>query len=118
MRRGVGRLEKPSFPIMPILEYYGFDIPPVRGGWQKLKCAFHGERNPSATVNFDLNRFHCWVGCTDRAQDTVGLLMQFDHLSFLDAVRKAEELTGQSHERVRGVRRGGTKLFDQPWVLG
>lgn len=111
------RFERPNLPIGPVLESYGADLSRARhSGWSKLACPFHSDSSPSATVNLSINRFQCWVGCTDRAEDTVGLLMHVECLPFLDALRLAETITNTSHDRVQRVRRPSTDLFTGTWT--
>ncbi len=47
-------------------------------------CPFHGEKTPSFTVNDDKQFYHCF-GCGAHG-DVIGFVMQYDNLSFPDAV--------------------------------
>lgn len=109
-------LPKPDYPIGPILEHYGVNIPSRRGGWVKVRCPIHEDRSPSAGVNFDANRFVCYAGCTDpRGEDAVGLIQLVENLAFPAALKEAEGLSGGSHRIVRTQSRRGSSLLDEPW---
>lgn len=82
-----------DFPIVPVLEYFGFDnLDPEEHGWKQTLCAFHGERNPSSSYRTDTNYFHCF-SCEAKG-DAIQLLMDQEGLDFKDAVSLAEDLTG------------------------
>jgi DNA primase len=115
MQRRGERLPKPDYDIGPVLENYGMTLPYRRGGWQSVKCPFHDDSRASASVSFDLNRFICWVGCTTRAEDTVGLLQYVEGLTFQAAVEEASRITGSSHVRVQRVVDPGSALLTESW---
>jgi DNA primase len=56
------------------------------GGGQTLKglCPFHEEKTPSFTVRVDKGVFFCF-GC-GKGGDTIGFVMEADHLTFVEAV--------------------------------
>ncbi|MFD9734380.1 CHC2 zinc finger domain-containing protein [Umezawaea sp. NPDC059074] len=112
-----GQRETPVFDIVPILEEFGAEIPHRGSGtWLKMKCPFHEDSAPSATVSFQANRFHCWVGCTDRAEDAIGLLMLYgDQSDFQSALAEAERITGTSGIPVRGERKRSSGVFGRSW---
>ncbi len=56
----------------------------------KARCPFHEERTPSFNVNADRQIYHCF-GC-GAGGNAIGFLMEFEHLSFPEAVR---ELAGR-----------------------
>jgi DNA primase len=64
-------------------------------------CPFHGEKTPSFTVNEEKGIFHCF-GC--RAGGSVfQFLMQYDHLTFPEAVERVAKRYGIAVERTEGA---------------
>ncbi|MGL4757362.1 MAG: CHC2 zinc finger domain-containing protein, partial [Aeromonadaceae bacterium] len=53
-------------------------------------CPFHNEKSPSFTVSHEKQFYHCF-GCGAHG-NAIGFLMEYDGLSFPDAI---EELAGQ-----------------------
>lgn len=47
--------------IGPVLSHYGGVLPSPRSGWAVMRCPFHADRLPSASVNYPKNRFHCFT---------------------------------------------------------
>lgn len=81
--------DKPQFPIKPILEHYGFDnVPDIYHGHAKVRCAFHGDRNPSASVS--RYGFTCWA--CGRTGDAIKLVREEEGLNYQDAVRRCAEI--------------------------
>jgi DNA primase len=80
-----------DYDVAPILEHLGFsDVPYVTSGHAKVRCHFHGERNPSASVGkYSFRCFGCGI-----SGDSIKLLREQGGLTFADAVALAEELTG------------------------
>lgn len=117
-RQRKGRHFEPvNIPILPVLESYGADISRVRTrGWSKIQCPFHSDSDPSASVNPTTNHFHCHVGCTDRTEDTIGLVMHIEQLGFLAAKSKAEAVAGPSDTGVRRERGASHDLFKGSWI--
>lgn len=118
--------EWPVFPIGPLLLHYGGEeIDDSDGRWRKYKCPFHGERNPSASVNGYEKLFVCHA-CGVKG-NAVQCVMKHEGMSYADALRTTEEITGKSdtpvHEALgRGSRlsggtrnRGGSRAFRRPW---
>jgi hypothetical protein len=78
----------PRFDIGEVLTYLGAEVPQSRrSGWQKMSCFLHDDRNPSATVNFDLGRFWCW-SCGEN-NDGVGLIQSVEQCDFKSALATA-----------------------------
>ena len=48
--------------IADYLNHIGANVPARGSGWRKMRCPFHDDRNASAAINFDANRFKCH-GC-------------------------------------------------------
>ena len=60
------------------------------GRYFKTNCPFHGEENPSFTVNPDRQIFHCF-GCQEGG-DVFAFLMKYQNLNFGEAVQELAEL--------------------------
>ena len=67
-------------------------------------CPFHAEKSPSFTVSEEKGIFHCF-GC--RAGGSVfQFLMQYDHLTFPEAVERVASRYGIEIERESGAKNG------------
>ncbi|MHC5251785.1 DNA primase [Listeria kieliensis] len=75
------------------------DIVDVIGNYVQLKkqgrnyiglCPFHGEKTPSFSVSPEKQIFHCF-GC-GKGGNVFSFLMEHDHLSFVESVKKAADL--------------------------
>ncbi len=70
---------------LTLSEVIGKRIKVSRGGREfKACCPFHHEKTPSFTINDQKGFYHCF-GCGAHG-DVVGFVMQYDNLSFMDAV--------------------------------
>ncbi|MBC7982967.1 MAG: DNA primase [Candidatus Obscuribacterales bacterium] len=68
-----------------IIDVIGSRVPLKKGGKEfKACCPFHGEKSPSFTVVPDKQFYHCF-GCGAHGT-ALGFLMEYDHLSFVEAV--------------------------------
>jgi DNA primase len=107
--------ETPIFPILDILHHYGGDGPSSQRQWAPCRCPFHGDdRNPSATVNVQAQRFMCHV-CMERSEDAIGLVMQNEQLEFKDAVEFCQGISTAINDPLRGSarkQRGISSLFE------
>lgn len=73
-----------------IVEVVGRRVPLKKAGREfKACCPFHDEKSPSFTVSPGKGFYHCF-GCGAHGT-AIGFLMEFDHLSFVDAI---ESLAG------------------------
>jgi DNA primase len=63
-------------------------------------CPFHAEKTPSFTVNEEKNIFHCF-GC-GVGGNVFNFLMQFEHLSFPEAVERVAKRYGIAVEPIEG----------------
>ena len=77
------------------------DIVEIIGGYFPLKragtnfralCPFHNEKSPSFNVNPMRGIYHCF-GC-HAGGDVIKFVMEYEHLSFTDAVKKLAERAG------------------------
>ena len=70
-------------------------------------CPFHGEKTPSFTVNEEKGIFHCF-GC-GVGGNVFNFLMQYDHLTFPEAVKRIGQRYGIAVEELErpGVKREG-----------
>lgn len=110
--RGMRAEPIPSYDIGPILEHIGATLPySIRGGWQKMRCPFHTDQTPSASVNFSVNKFNCF-SCGVRG-DGIDLLRAAEGTDFKDAHEEAARISGQSMQGVRGRGRPGRTLFGE-----
>lgn len=117
--------EWPVFPIGPILERYGGEVPMEDRGWHPYKCPFHGDRTASASVNTIINVFKCH-SCEMKG-NAVQLIMKQEGKLYGDALVIAEKATRASgHDlpkpsgRGRGVsdrsgNRSGSRAFKRTW---
>lgn len=47
-----------------VLMYYGWDGHAMgQGDRKKVRCPFHDDQNPSATLDIIKQKFVCWAGC-------------------------------------------------------
>jgi len=68
-----------------IIDVIGSRVPLKKGGKEfKACCPFHDEKSPSFTVVPDKQFYHCF-GCGAHGT-ALGFLMEYDHLSFVEAV--------------------------------
>lgn len=77
-----------------IADVIGDHVTLKRAGINSLKglCPFHDERTPSFTVSPNMGRYHCF-GC-QASGDAISFLMQFQHLSFVEALEQLAERVG------------------------
>lgn len=77
----------PKYNIVHVYQALGGVVP--KGGTViKVRCLFHEDRTPSATLNTDTQRIRCYsCGFFD---DAIGLIQAHDGLDFADAKSKAE----------------------------
>ena len=78
---------------LSLSEVIGKRITIARAGREyKACCPFHKEKTPSFTINDDKQFYHCF-GCGAHG-DVIGFVMQYDNLSFIDAVEKLSAEAG------------------------
>ncbi len=84
--------------IVKVLELYGFTIP-IRTGWVTVRCAFHNDKVKSARLNIDKGGFRCFA--CDMAGDVYSLIMKKEGVNYVEAVKIAERITGESNGELR-----------------
>ena len=85
--------------ITSVLTHYGFDRVPDHGGNKSVKCAFHGDKHASATVNPDKGLFYCFT-CGIKG-DAISIVREQECCDFNTAVRLVEEITGEGYQSLR-----------------
>ena len=92
-----------------IVEVIDQRVPLKKGGKDfKACCPFHNENTPSFTVSSTKQFYHCF-GCNANGS-AIGFLMEFDRLSFVEAIEELAQAAGlempdTGPERARSVRR-------------
>jgi len=85
-----------------IVEVIGSRVPLKRGGKEyKACCPFHDEKSPSFTVSADKQFYHCF-GCGAHGT-ALGFVMEYDHLSFVEAVEELAARAGLEVPREGGA---------------
>ena len=74
------------------------------GSEYKACCPFHEEKTPSFTVSPSKQFYHCF-GCGAHGS-AIGFLMEYDHLSFPEAIETLAESIGMEVPREAGFRPG------------
>lgn len=96
-----------------IVDVIGQRIPLKKAGREfKAPCPFHDEKTPSFTVSPTKGFYHCF-GCGAHGT-TLGFLMEYEHMSFVEAVESLAHTMGMEvprEESQRPVRRYD-ELFD------
>ncbi|QLE71093.1 hypothetical protein FGW37_05280 [Streptomyces rectiverticillatus] len=105
--------EKPN--IAEVIHHYYSDWDCRRtGGWESVRCPFHGDSSPSATVNTDLSYFKCFA--CDAAGDSFWVIMEEESCDFPTALEVADRLFDFRSEGVSrpggGVRGSRRVPFD------
>ncbi|NBP94480.1 MAG: DNA primase [Gammaproteobacteria bacterium] len=76
-----------------IVELIGARVSLSKGGRDfKACCPFHNEKTPSFTVSPTKQFYHCF-GCGANGS-AIGFLMEFDHLSFREAIEELARIAG------------------------
>ena len=87
--------------IEDYLKYKGVNTPARRSGWVKMKCPWHDDRNASAAVNYDANRFKCHACGT--AGDIYDLIQLDRGGTLSEAIEFASTISSTSHNPVRST---------------
>ena len=92
-----------------IVEVINARVPLKKAGHEyKACCPFHGEKTPSFTVSPNKQFYHCF-GCGAHGT-ALGFLMDFEHLSFPEAVEELASLAGLEVPREQS--QGGDRRTD------
>lgn len=106
--------------VAEVLRHYfpDWDAPPDVGEWNACLCPFHGEANPSASVSYRHEAFVCH-GCGMRG-NVINLIKRKEDISFAEAVRRAEDILGESHVDLRrsAFRKRRRRAFGEPRSAG
>jgi len=102
--------------IEDFLNHINAQVPARGHGWRKMKCPFHEDRNASAAVNFDLNRFKCH-GC-DVAGDTYDLIRRERGGTLSEAIEFASSISSEGHNPVFPTHRPSGGLSRNTGALG
>src|SRR3989344_6119677 len=73
----------------------------------KACCPFHEEKTPSFTVSADKQFYHCF-GCGAHGS-AIGFLMDYEHMSFVEAVEDLAARAGLTVPKEAGVFSGPDK---------
>jgi DNA primase len=85
-----------------IVEVIGARVPLRKAGKDyKACCPFHDEKTPSFTVSADKQFYHCF-GCGKHGS-AIGFLMDYDHMSFVEAVEELAARAGLAVPREAGA---------------
>jgi DNA primase len=93
-----------------------------RGGTHTACCPFHNEKTPSFSVSQAKQFYYCF-GCGAHG-NVIGFLMEYDHLSFVDAVTdlanqlgmpipvEASELASENYDHLYALLRSAQSLYE------
>lgn len=103
--------DKPD--IEAVLVHYGADhVPTSQGGWMSMRCPFHDETHPSASVNTEA--FVCHA-CGMKG-DSLALIQLKESVGFREAVALAKQIDADYEPTTKGSRgRGGRKKTGRRW---
>jgi DNA primase len=91
--------------IVDVIDSY---VPLKRAGKDyKACCPFHEEKTPSFTVSVDKQFYHCF-GCGAHGS-AIGFLMDYEHMSFVEAVEDLAARAGLKVPKEAGVVSGQDK---------
>ena len=92
--------ELPSFPIGPILEYYG--SPPIEDGrgWTPIRCPFHEDGDASASYRSDDEQVFKCHSCGMKG-NAAQLIMKKEGVGYWDAVARAKGIAEPRNGDVR-----------------
>src|SRR6056300_899884 len=79
-----------------VFEHYDMTMPSSR---RKILCPVHSEDRPSAVVDPESGRWHCFA-CQEKG-DGLDIIQHKESVSFTDAVKIAEGLLNSSGREVR-----------------
>lgn len=82
--------------VLTIQKYHPQWEPPDDTGreWLSVKCPFHGDDSPSASVSFQHNAFRCFA-CPAKG-DVIALIKQQEEVDYSEALRISEAISPRS----------------------
>jgi DNA primase len=86
-----------------------------KGSNHSACCPFHNEKSPSFSVSHSKQFYHCF-GC-GVSGDAIAFLMEFDRLSFIEAVEQLAKAAGLEVPYEKGMRPQETKQKDDIFQL-
>jgi DNA primase len=99
-----------------IVEVIGSRVPLKKAGREfKACCPFHGEKTPSFTVSQAKQFYHCF-GCGAHGT-AIGFLMDYDKLSFVEAVEELASRLGLDVPREAGTAEARPQSSDDLYEL-
>jgi DNA primase len=104
-------LQNSKHDLAKVLKHYGFDVPEGRRGWITIRCAFHGDKVKSARLNTENGGFRCF-GC-DMAGDVYSIIMKKEGVTFNEAIKIAERITGESNGELRAKHGRNTSVSNE-----
>lgn len=67
-----------------LLDYYGFDYDIDKRGYQAVRCMFHDDSSPSASLNLDTEHFKCFV--CGISGDQIDIVSEVEGISIGEAI--------------------------------
>lgn len=100
----------PRPPIRHVWESFGGTVTgrPI-GGWAKAVCVLHDDHTPSAQINEDEDKYHCFV--CNVSGDAIDLIMRVENVEFIEALNRASQLLADSGGEVRELDNASTSLL-------
>lgn len=83
---------KQAYDLAEYIAGTGVSLKTAGAGKHKGLCPFHSERTPSFTIDDSFQNYRCF-GCGAHG-DLISFVMAYEHLEFMDALRKLAEEKG------------------------
>ncbi len=95
--------------IAAVIHRYFPDWEPPRdnGTWSSCRCPWHGDEVASASVSYELDAF-CCHGCGVKG-DAIKIVRDREKVSFAEAVRILQEVTGRSDSELSPKPKGKSR---------
>ena len=97
-----------DFAIGPVLEWYGWSVPPERSGNVPVKCMEHDDRQASASINFRKNLVKCHA--CGFSGDALQVIRTKEGCDFGTALSLAQTIAGEGNCGVPSQRGSGSGL--------
>ena len=107
-------MEKHS--IKDWFNHIGVTIPADNSGWRKMRCPYHDDSHASATVNYTINRFHCF-GCGVTG-DTYDMIIKEKGGTLVEAIEFASTISNASDTAIRRTNRPSRTVSVNKTALG